>query len=407
MTAREQQPWTRPVPRSARWHDALLAAGLVTASVAVDPAAHSGFAAGSLAWSFALGAPLAVRRSWPIPAGAVTTVAFIGMGIAGFGDRMVGQVAVGIALFSIGAWTTHRGHARVSLTALTGLLLISAIAGLVFDLDAVEEANRGLPTLVIVILTIAGNVVALAALLAFGETSWRAAHRLAQVEARTQELAAEQQRSERAALALERMKIARELHDVVAHHISIVSLHAGAARLAAGRNAAVSPALAKVEESARDAVADLKGLLFTLRDENSPPELTPTAPGLAALPALFTDFSSADHGPVLQVEGTPRPLRPTVETTLVRVAQEAATNIRKHAGENARVAATLTYGTSQVELVVENTLARVTPVTGDAGLGLIGMRERAAAVSGRLFTGADAAGYRVADGFTVRLVVPA
>lgn len=418
--------WTRAVPRAAAWQDPLLGLALAVASVMTDPDVLDGSTRlwTTVVWSALLGAPLAVRRRYPVISGTLVVAVFLGMQITEVGDRLVSQVAVVVALYTIGAWGRDRDVARVATTAVTALALVWMVVGLVARADDLAASVDGVPLPTLVVLTAVSNTVALAVTIAFGETSWRSAHRLAQLEARTRQLAEEQVRSERAAVAIEKMRIARELHDVVAHHISIVGVHAGAARLAAGPDAPASPALARIEDSARDAVDELHGLLTTLReDDGAAEDLAPASLGVDLLPALVADARSADGGEVLRVDGTPRPLRPTVEATVVRIAQEALTNVRKHAGPGARVAVTLRYDPDRVALLVESTLegsgervdgtgpstsASLSATTGTAtGLGHVGMRERAAAVGGTVQAGPTAAGDRIASGYSVRLEVPA
>lgn len=415
-TAGADDGWVRAVPRAAAWQDPLLGLAVAVASVMTDPRVLDGTTPHlwlSVLWAAALGAELAVRRRYPLTTGALIVAVFLGMQITEVGDRLVAQVAVVVGLYTITAWGRDRDAARVVSTAVTAVALVWMVVGLVARTDELAASVDGVPLSSLVVLTAVSNVVALAVTLAFGQTSWRSAHRLAQLEARTRQLAEEQVRSERAAVAIEKMRIARELHDVVAHHISVVGVHAGAARLAAGPDAPAGPALARIEDSAREAVEELRGLLTTLRDDDgSADDLAPASLSIDLLPALVADARPADGDQVLRVDGTPRPLRPTVEATVVRTAQEAMTNVRKHAGPEAAVAVTLRYGTDHVTLLVENTHAegrRVAPASGGPGTGLghVGMRERAAALGGTVHAGPTTAGHRVATGYSVRLELPA
>ena len=414
-TAGADDGWVRAVPRAAAWQDLLLGLAVAVASVMTDPRVLDGTTPHlwlSVLWATALGAALAVRRRYPLTTGALIVAVFLGMQITEVGDRLVAQVAVVVGLYTITAWGGDRDAARVVSTAVTAVALVWMVVGLVSRADELAASVDGVPLSSLVVLTAVSNVVALAVTLAFGQTSWRSAHRLAQLEARTQQLAEEQVRSERAAVAIEKMRIARELHDVVAHHISVVGVHAGAARLAAGPDAPAGPALARIEDSAREAVEELRGLLTTLRDDDgAADDLAPASLSIDLLPALVADVRPADGDQVLRVDGTPRPLRPTVEATVVRTAQEAMTNVRKHAGPDAAVAVTLRYGSDHVTLLVENTHAnqRAAPATGGPGTGLghVGMRERAAALGGTVHAGPITAGHRVTDGYSVRLELPA
>ncbi len=173
------------------------------------------------------------------------------------------------------------------------------------------------------------------------QPAWTAAvaqHELAQ---RTVELAAERERSAAQAVALERVRIARELHDVVAHHVSLMGVQAGAARRVLDRDPAQAAAsLTVVEGSARTAVEELRRMLGTLRDAGADgrdaPTDAPSTEGLARLPELATAASTAGHDTGFSVIGDERPVPPTVAAVTYRIAQEAVTNVLKHAGPGAR-----------------------------------------------------------------------
>ena len=200
---------------------------------------------------------------------------------------------------------------------------------------------------------------------------------------------AEQDRQQEAgrAVAAERARIARELHDVIAHHMSVMVIQAGAARrLLESAPDQARGALAAVEEAGRRGLEAVPGLLRALREEGRPDGLAPQ-PTLAELGALVAQVSAAGLPVELRIEGTPRPLPAAVDLSAYRVAQEALTNSLKHAGP-ARAELTIRYGPDSLEVTtVDSGRGRSAARASGAGHGLIGMRERVKLFGGDLRTG--------------------
>jgi signal transduction histidine kinase len=220
-----------------------------------------------------------------------------------------------------------------------------------------------------------------------------------EVSERARKLKSDRDEAIRAAIAEERGRIARELHDIVAHCVSVMVIQAGAAEDLLDRDPErARPPLHAVQETGRQAVAELGRMLGLLRGQQAELALEPQ-PGTAQLGELAEHMSKAGLPVVLQVEGDPRPLPPGIELALYRVAQEALTNTLKHAGPSA-ARVVLRYGDHAVNLdVLDNGRSPGTPGTGH---GLIGMRERVA-----LYGGSLAAGQRPEGGYAVRAVLPA
>jgi signal transduction histidine kinase len=216
------------------------------------------------------------------------------------------------------------------------------------------------------------------------------------------ELAQEAAKIERAAgiaIADERSRIARELHDVIAHNVSVIGLQAGAAErvLALDPERAREP-LRAIQDSARDSVHELRRLLGILREgEEQPAQLTPQ-PRLAALPLLLEQVRTAGVDVDLHIEGDPAPMPPGVELSAYRIVQEALTNVLKHANAT-RADVQLRFGDRSLELEVTDN-GTGADVNG-TGHGLIGMRERAA-----LYGGTVSVSRRPEGGFSVRAVLP-
>ena len=223
------------------------------------------------------------------------------------------------------------------------------------------------------------------------------------LEAQERALRAEREREENARRAVfeERVRIARELHDVVAHHVSMMGVQAGAARMVIDRDRAkAKDALAAIEASSRQAVDELHRLLGFLRQAGDADDLAPS-PGVSQLQRLAAGMSDAELAVEVGVEGEERPLPPTVDVSAYRIVQEALTNTLKHA-EASRADVRLRYRPGELEVeIVDDGIGAAGPSGGGSGLGLIGMRERAALHGGRLRAGPEPGG-----GFAVRVNLP-
>ena len=213
---------------------------------------------------------------------------------------------------------------------------------------------------------------------------------------------AELDREERAeaAVASERARIARELHDIIAHNVSVMVVQAGAADEMLERNKpdqARAP-VRTIEETGRMALSDMRRMLGMLRDVDGRPTLNPQ-PGIANLQLLLTKVRESGLPVELEVEGEPKPLPPGIDLSAFRIIQEALTNALKHAGEaHAHVLVRFTAEALELEVDDDGTSAD----SGlDGGNGLVGMRERVA-----LFGGELEAGHRVEGGFRVWARLP-
>jgi len=206
--------------------------------------------------------------------------------------------------------------------------------------------------------------------------------------------------TQRAALE-ERARIARELHDVVAHHVSAIAVQAGAAEEIAESNPQRARAvLATIQQTSRQALAEMRALVGVLHSDDGV-ALAPQ-PHLADIEDLAAQSRAAGLDVRVHVDGTPRALPEALDLSAYRIVQEALTNALKHAGA-AHVDVTVRYDTESVELLVEDDGAAgepMQPLPG-GGRGIVGMRERVALFHGRLELGRTAAG-----GFRVRAVLP-
>lgn len=222
-----------------------------------------------------------------------------------------------------------------------------------------------------------------------------------------QEVAANRRLLADRAVADERRRIARELHDIVAHHITTMQLMAGGARANLAQPEVVRDALVTLESSGRLALREMRQLLDVLRAGDEP-ETAPSLPqpGVDGLDRLVADSRLAGLPTEFSVHGQRVPLPPTVGLTVFRIVQEALTNTRKYAAGTAHASVRLTYRQERVTVEVRDGGGGAPPqegasAAGSGGYGLIGMRERVALHGGTLTAGPQAGG-----GFAVVVDLP-
>ncbi|WNM39552.1 sensor histidine kinase [Micromonospora halotolerans] len=342
----------------------------------------------ALGWSVLCAAPVAIRRvaPWPAVGAAVATLAVPVL----FALAPTTQGLTFIVLtYTMAA---HRPLRAASLAALL-LWVPVVLANVVAPLDGVLDMGPGV--LVLDNLLTASVAFAVGRAVQARRQSTRMLRERARIAEATQRSLAEQ------AVADERRRIARELHDVVAHHVSVMGVLATGARRVLRRDPdAADEAMATVEETGRATLRELRRLLDVLRTDAEPAaELTPQ-PGLTGIEALVEQVREAGLPVTLRVDGTPGPMEDGVALTVYRIVQEALTNALKHAGRaTALVRLTVTPGFLAVE--VTDTGRGPAPVADRIGHGLVGMRERVALYGGVLRTGP-----RPGGGFRVYARIP-
>ncbi|GAA2614994.1 sensor histidine kinase [Paractinoplanes durhamensis] len=350
--------------------DVLLAA-LLTALTVVTLLGQPGSAS---PWAILLAAlsvaPLAMRQRAPVITMLVILAAIAVASLAGFID-VSGGIGPIVAMFSVATLRPRRVAALMyaATAALLALVYLTARDQLVWS-QIVQGA-----------LIIAGAWV-----LGEGTSSW----------ARRSEMLAA--RAERA-VADERVRIARELHDILAHHMSVISLQAGLAEYVLEADQPTArQAIGTVGDTSREAMLELRRLLDVLRvDRDEQPDLQPQ-PGLATLDELIARTRTAGPVVTLLVSGTTRPLPPGPDLCAYRMVQESLTNVLKHAGPaDAQVA--LEYTARTLTIRVTNGGPHLRAHT--ESYGIRGMRERA-----ELYGGVLVAGPRKAGGFAVSLRLP-
>jgi signal transduction histidine kinase len=231
----------------------------------------------------------------------------------------------------------------------------------------------------------------------FGETAWISARRQHLTEVQAEELRRLAVEAGERAVMGERVRIARELHDVVAHHVSVMGVQAAAARRVMDKDQAKArTALGAVEHGARTAVEELRRMLNLLRATGGAPDERPTGSGVDRLDELVTNARDAGLAATLGVYGEPMPLPESLSQATYRIVQEAVTNALKHANAST-LDVRVRYHAAELEIDVTDDGHGAPPdATAGVGLGLIGMRERVAAHDGTLEAGSRPdGGYRV------------
>ena len=358
----------------------------------------------ALVYALGITAPLALRRRYPTSAAVVVAlVFFVGMS-ARIPELYVGNIAVFIAMYTVGAWVDDRRRAAlVRVAVIVGMfvwLLVTTFQAAIDPGDgAPSQAGLFSPFAAYMLIQFLVNAAFFGGAYYMGDRAYAAALSRAVLEERTHELEREREVTAAQAVALDRVRIARELHDVVAHHVSAMGVQAGAARAVLEKDPdAARTALVSVEASARSALHELRQLLETLRTPTGDLEGGSTV-HVSGVPDLVRHANANGLPTTLTVVGEPVDLPEVVQVNLYRVAQEALTNARRHGGPDAAADVRLRYGTDAIELEISNTGRSALVMR--AGLGLVGMRERAIASGGTL----DAAP-RARGGFLVRLRVP-
>jgi signal transduction histidine kinase len=376
----------RNLREARRWvarHDNELLVALLLGSTLAE-ATFEGLSIYAAALSALVFLPLLARRRAPL----VVLLVVLAAGSVGYAtvDDAVGAlqawIAINVALYSAAAHLP-RGPA----IAAAALVAIFAVAVEIERLGATKAED------------LAGEFLFLAGVWALGRWVRQRRRRTEHLEERTALLEADRDERARAAVAEERARIAREMHDAVAHTVSVMVLQAGAAE----QTLTVSPerareSLVTIQDAGREAIVELHRMLGVLREPVGELALAPH-PGVARLDALLDQVRRAGLTVELSVQGEPRRLPAGLDRSVYRIVQEGLTNTLKHAGP-AHASVRLSYGGRAVELEVLDD--GTGPAAGNGGgFGLVGMRERAALYGGILESGA-----RPGGGYALRARLP-
>lgn len=324
--------------------------------------------------------PLLWRRTHPGPMLIAQGVAFA----LGLGAGLDPAAGVGL-VFGVYACALYGGrHVRIAAGITAAAVLIAAFAGLLAE-SRLDAGHLGGVTFGYGLAWIVGD-----------RTRTHRAY-LAALRERARRLELERDEQARRAAQDERVRIARELHDVVAHNVSVIAVQAGAARATADANPArAMETLSLIERTARSTLGELRSVLGLLRKGERP--LRAPRPSLDQLDTLVGQARAVGVPVTTSVEGTPRPLPEIVDLCAFRLIQEALTNVIRHA-PRAHAHVLVRYGVTSLHIVVADDGPG--PSAQGGGSGLVGMRERVALVGGELHTGAAAGG-----GFRVDALLP-
>jgi signal transduction histidine kinase len=378
--------------RHPRVLDAALAAALYAvtlATTATGPAQLRGHlsAGAAIAAGAAYGA-LMFRRRWPWTALLVAAAgAEIYMWLSHAGVGVFAAPAIG--LYTVADSAAAR---RMSVTA--GALIVLALAGV----HAVIRPSGWMGSENLALASFGGLAVAAG----YAARSRRAY--TAEVEERALRAERERDQEARRRVTEERLRIARDLHDVIGHRIALIKVQAGVAdHVFDGHPDQAREALAHIGRESRAALDDLRGTVGLLRQPGEPVAPVQPVAGLAGLADLVDTFTRSGLRVCQQTDGTVRPIPPNADLTAYRVIQEALTNVSKHAS-GAMAAVRLSYQARALGITVEDDggLALPPPVRVNGhGHGITGMRERVTAAGGHL-----QAGPKPGRGFRVRAVLP-
>ena len=330
--------------------------------------------------------PLLWRRRYPSLVLLLVAVAFGAKVLLGFNPGVAG-LGLLVAMYSVAAYEV--GARRLVFLVVAGLGFVAGFV--VFGVTGNPRSFAiTVPSLFFVAAWLIGDYL-----------RTRRAY-VAQLEERAARLERERDQDRRLAADEERTRIARELHDVVAHDVSVIAIQAGAARaVQLSKPEAAAKALGLIETTARETLIELNRLLGVLRSSNgATPDRSPQ-PGIDQLPGLVEELRAAGLEVDARVDGAAQPLPPALDLSAYRILQEATTNVLKHARAH-RVDIRIHYSATMLALDVRDDGAGGgADPAASSGHGLIGMRERVALFGGKLHAGRNRAG-----GFSVHARLP-
>jgi signal transduction histidine kinase len=384
VSARIESAWRSLDRRAADVVVALALLALMVAELIARPAVDGGAPTRPVAfvWAVAIMLPIAVHRRYPRTALLIALIAIIGYS-AGHFVAFPGYAA--FALVFVVSFHSGRG------TGLLAYFAMTAALGTAIGLQPPGQVSSSTWVTCLLALTVAWLA---------GDNLRVRQERWTALQARARRLETEREERARQAVAAERLRIARELHDVVAHSMSVIAVQAGVANhVIDTRPEQARAALATVETNTRAALVEMRRLLGVLRQEDEPPATLVPVPGLADVPQLIAQFRDAGLPVDAEVTGTRADLPDGVDLSAFRIVQEGLTNVLRHGGPRATLQ--ISYQTGAVRIAIADDGRPGGAPAGESGHGLIGMRERVAVFGGTL-----KAGPRDGGGFDVAATLP-
>ncbi len=311
------------------------------------------------------------RRRHPIATTGFVSAVMITWAVAGYGDGQ--DLALVVAIYSVGRYTANHLYS----------LGIAAAVVLVSIIDTIIDTNQRIDVAPAIILTALPWYV--------GRRVRNRGDYLVLLQERATRLEAEQHARARQAVADERSRIARELHDVVAHQVSMMTIQAGAAKTTAryDLDSAVD-AMGDVERAGRQALGELRHLLGVLRPDTEDPDELGPQPGLAGIATLTDELRRTGADVTVNMAELPDDLPASVDLSAYRIVQESCTNIIKHAGPDPTVHMNIGFDDHGLVIDITNQTTNTTttnttaPGLPESGYGIAGMRERASLLDGTL-----------------------
>lgn len=342
--------------------------------------------------------PLAFRRTQPLPVLAVVGVCAVGYAFIGYPQTPI-VFGVLAASFSVASYCERRE------SVIAAALVMAIVAGLVVPAALTRDSGDRVTFAIIVAL---GNVIVFGTAWILGDNMRTRRAYLQSLETRAQRLEREREERAREAVRLERARMARELHDVIAHHVGVMLVQTSGARAVLAKDpATASEAMRTVERTGREVMAEMRHLLGVLRQSDDTMDESVPLPGVAMIGELVEQAADAGIRATYRVRGPAHPLPTGLDLSVYRIVQEALTNVMKHA-PGALTEVTVEFADDQLEVsIVDDGAGRParvgagTPQAGH-GYGLVGMAERVATFDGDLRAGPLADG-----GFAVVATLPA
>ena len=330
----------------------------------------------------------AFRRTHPVASLAVATVLSMTYWVLDYSGAGAG-LAVVVLLYSTAVYSVERRRSSQVLMVFTITLFAVLVAGYLSPDE--EEVTIGVIVMNLVLFQFAWLA---------GDAVRNRRAQIVRLEGQIELAEKERQETLDRAVDAERNRIARELHDVVAHAMSVIVVQAeGASRLVGKDEESVKTALAAIEQTGRANLNDIRGIVGLLRSDGN--KYAPS-PELSMVEQLVDQCSEAGLSVSLDVQGTPRSLPPMIELSGYRIVQESLTNAIKHAGPTANAKVIIEYHDDSLDIaVVDDGRGAAAEAQPTPGHGLLGIRERVEAFGGQIQTGP-----RVGGGFAVEARIP-